>query len=81
MSFFKRKKRDDKQGFFTINPVDARFEATTELVKGLSRADYDKQKEAADLIHAAYQIMSNIRADKAEPTIDHEFLVDERKEK
>lgn len=56
---FKRRKKNEPM-FFEEDPVENRFDAMMDLVKDLSRKDYNRLKEAMDLGYNAYQKVRNI---------------------
>lgn len=74
MSLFR--KRNKSEVFFE-DPVEVRFDAMINLVKDLSRKDYNKIKRAMDSGYEAYQIVRGIDdvADVSEPTGEPEFMV------
>lgn len=61
MGIFKKKKNEPK--FFEEDPAENRFDAMMDLVKDLSRKDYNRLKEAMDLGYNAYQKVRNIDSD------------------
>lgn len=54
---FKRKKQIEK----SIDPTEERFDEMMNLVKHLSRADYNRLREAMDLGYNAYQKVKNVK--------------------
>lgn len=54
---FKRKKEIEK----TTDPTEERFDEMMNLVKHLSRADYNRLREAMDLGYNAYQKVKNVK--------------------
>lgn len=44
-------------------PVESRFDAMMELIKDLSKADYNRLKKAMDLGWQSYQIVRNVKTD------------------
>lgn len=68
--FFKRKRFDEDDNF---DPSTARFDAMMDLVKDLSRKDYNKLKKAMDSGYEAYQIVRGIENDDGMPGA--EFLL------
>lgn len=59
---FKRRKKSEPM-FFEEDPAENRFDAMMDLVKDLSRKDYNRLKEAMDLGYNAYQKVRNIDTD------------------
>lgn len=55
-----RKKKQSK--FFEEDVIDDRFDQMMDLVKDLSRKDYNRLKDAMDLGYNAYQKVRNIDA-------------------
>lgn len=55
-----RKKKQSQ--FFEEDVIDDRFDQMMDLVKDLSRKDYNRLKEAMDLGYNAYQKVRNIDA-------------------
>lgn len=45
------------------DPVESRFDAMMELIKDLSKADYNRLKKAMDLGWQSYQIVRNVKTD------------------
>ena len=63
MKFFKK----HKTSYEIQDPTEARFDAITELIKDLPRADYNRLKDAMDLVYNAYQKVRNVKtADEKE---------------
>lgn len=56
----RRKKKQSK--FFEEDVIDGRFDQMMDLVKDLSRKDYNRLKDAMDLGYNAYQKVRNIDA-------------------
>lgn len=54
---FKRKKNIEKAN----DPTEERFDEMMNLVKHLSRADYNRLREAMDLGYNAYQKVKNVK--------------------
>lgn len=46
-----------------IDPVESTFDTMMELIKNLSRSEYNRLKKAMDLGHEAYQKVRSIKAD------------------
>lgn len=59
MGIFRKKKHSQ---FFEEDVIDGRFDQMMDLVKDLSRRDYNRLKEAMDLGYNAYQKVRNIDA-------------------
>lgn len=77
MSWFKKKKQGPL--FFEEDPAEERFDAMMDLVKDLSRKDYNRLKDAMDLGYNAYQKVKNIDADDSLTT--PEFMLHEEEER
>ena len=45
------------------DPIELRFNAMMELIKDLSKADYNRLKKAMDLGWQSYQTVRNVRTD------------------
>lgn len=60
MKIFKKKK---SPLFFEEDPAEERFDSMMDLVKDLSRKDYNRLKDAMDLGYNAYQKVKNIDTD------------------
>ena len=58
MGIFKKKESE----FYTEEPAEVRFEAMMNLVKDLSRKDYNRLKKAMDSGYEAYQTIRNLDA-------------------
>lgn len=58
MKLFKKKAKGPM--FFEEDPVEERFNSMMDLVKDLSRKDYNRLKDAMDLGYSAYQKVKNI---------------------
>lgn len=56
MRFFKKKTKLE-------DPAEVRFDAMMNLVKDLSRADYNRLKKAMDLGWQSYQTVRNVKTD------------------
>lgn len=59
MGIFRKKKQSK---FFEEDVIDDRFDQMMDLVKDLSRKDYNRLKDAMDLGYNAYQKVRNIDA-------------------
>lgn len=72
---FSRKKKEPE--IFVEDPVEVRFDAMMNLVRDLTRKDYNKLKKAMDSGYEAYQIVRGIDGidDANEPTAEPEFLL------
>lgn len=46
-----------------VDPAEARFDAMMDLVKDLSKADYNRLKKAMDLGYQSYQTVRNVKSD------------------
>lgn len=46
-----------------VDPSEARFDAMMDLVKDLSRADYNRLKKAMDLGWQSYQTVRNVKTE------------------
>lgn len=57
---FKRKKQQIQ---LVGDPVEQRFGSMIELVKDLSKADYNRLKKAMDLGWQSYQIVRNVKTE------------------
>ena len=68
MKWLKRKK---KQTYH--NPSEIRFDAMMDLVKDLSRPDYNRLKKAMDLGWSSYQTVRNVRTDDEKEVEDITF--------
>ncbi|MCR5700212.1 MAG: hypothetical protein K6G49_02150 [Candidatus Saccharibacteria bacterium] len=73
MGFFKRANHGSQ--FYTEDPAEERFDAMMDLVKDLSRRDYNRIKEAMDLGYNAYQKVRNIDADDTPKANDMGYMV------
>lgn len=58
MGIFRKKESE----FYTEEPAEVRFEAMMNLVKDLSRKDYNRLKKAMDSGYEAYQTIRNLDA-------------------
>lgn len=56
MRFFKKRAKLE-------DPAEVRFDAMMNLVKDLSRADYNRLKKAMDLGWQSYQTVRNVKTD------------------
>ncbi|MBR0431224.1 hypothetical protein IJJ05_02970 [Candidatus Saccharibacteria bacterium] len=72
---FSRKKKEPE--IFVEDPVEERFDAMMNLVRDLTRKDYNKLKKAMDSGYEAYQIVRGIDGvdDANEPAAEPEFLL------
>ena len=61
MKFFRKKHNNSP--FFEEDPSEVRFDAMMDLVRDLSRKDYNKLKKAMDSGYEAYQIVRGIDTD------------------
>lgn len=66
MSFRLRKKAQRE------DPIESRFNAMMELIKDLSKADYNRLKKAMDLGWQSYQTVRNVRTDDEKEVEDIE---------
>ena len=55
MLFFKKKQH------IVEDPVEQKFDAMMELIKGLPRPDFNRLKDAMDLGYSAYQKVRNVK--------------------
>lgn len=46
------------------DPTEERFQKMVDLVKDLSRADYNRLKKAMDLVYDGYDKMRNVKSDE-----------------
>lgn len=46
-----------------VDPTEFRFQKMVDLVKDLSRADYNRLKKAMDLVYDGYDKMRNVKTD------------------
>ena len=76
MSLFKKKNKSPL--FFEEDPAEERFDAMMDLVKDLSRKDYNRLKDAMDLGYNAYQKVKNIDSDDGLSVAGPEFLLHEK---
>ena len=78
MSIFKRKNKGPL--FFDEDPAEERFDAMMDLVKDLSKKDYNRLKEAMDLGYKAYQKVRDIDPDdeSANRANEPEFMLHEK---
>ncbi len=72
MSIFRRRKAE----FFDPEPAEVRFDAMMNLVKDLSRKEYNQLKKAMDAGYNAYQIMRGIETDDVSPLDNTKFELD-----
>lgn len=72
MCFTKKKKQSE---FFIEDPAEQRFDAMMELVKDLSKRDYNRLKEAMDLGYTAYQKVRNIDNSDDTQAIEADFML------
>ena len=77
MSIFR--KNSEGPTFYSEDPAEERFDAMMDLVKDLSRKDYNRLKEAMDLGYNAYQKVRNMDAD--DKPADAGFVIHEEEEK
>ena len=72
---FTRKKKEPE--IFGEDPVEVRFDARMNLVRDLTRKDYNKLKKAMDSGYEAYQIVRGIDGvdDANEPSAEPEFML------
>jgi len=75
MSLFKKKSKGPL--FFEEDPAEERFDAMMDLVKDLSRKDYNRLKDAMDLGYNAYQKVKNIDTDDG-LSVGPEFMLHEK---
>lgn len=73
---FSRKKKNEPE-IFIEDPVEVRFDAMMNLVRDLTRKDYNKLKKAMDSGYEAYQIVRGIDGvdDANEITAEPEFML------
>ena len=64
MSFFRK-----KQGRIQ-EPVEARFDAMMDLIKDLSKPDYNRLKKGMDLGWQSYQTVRNVKTDDEKESED-----------
>lgn len=57
------KKRLFKKKNSSVDPVEQKFNAMMELIKDLSKADYNRLKKAMDLGWQSYQTVRNVKTD------------------
>lgn len=76
MSLFKKKNKSPL--FFEEDPAEGRFDAMMDLVKDLSRKDYNRLKDAMDLGYNAYQKVKNIDSDDGLSATGPEFMLHEK---
>lgn len=70
--FFRRPRAD----FFAEEPAEERFDAMMNLVKDLSRKDYNKLKKAMDSGYNAYQIVRGLEAlDEDSEVVTNDFMI------
>lgn len=62
---FKKKKTER-----SVDPTEDRFDQMINLVKNLSRADYNRLREAMDLGYNAYQKVRNVKTTEEKETND-----------
>ena len=75
MCFLRHKSKEPE--IFVEDPVEVRFDAMMNLVRDLTRKDYNKLKKAMDSGYEAYQIVRGIDGvdDSNEPTAEPEFML------
>lgn len=71
---FKRKNKTTPM-FYEEDPSEVRFDAMMDLVRDLSRKDYNKLKKAMDSGYEAYQIVRGIDSDEGLSASESEFLL------
>ena len=76
MKLFKKKAKIPT--FFEEDPAEERFDVMMDLVKDLSRKDYNRLKDAMDLGYNAYQKVKNIDSDDGLSATGPEFLLHEK---
>ena len=76
MSLFKKKNKSPL--FFEEDPAEERFDAMMDLVKDLSRKDYNRLKDAMDLGYNAYQKVKNIDSDDGLSVAGPELMLHEK---
>ncbi len=76
MTLFKKKVKTP--AFFEEDPAEERFDSMMDLVKDLSRKDYNRLKDAMDLGYNAYQKVKNIDSDDGLSATAPEFLLHEK---
>ena len=54
------------------DPIESRFNAMMELIKDLSKADYNRLKKAMDLGWQSYQTVRNVKTDDEKEVEDIE---------
>ena len=52
------------------DPAELRFDAMMDLVKDLSRSDYNRLKKAMDLGYQSYQTVRNVKTDDEKEVSD-----------
>lgn len=57
------KRKNNKQNVVVVDPIEQRFGSMIELVKDLSKADYNRLKKAMDLGWQSYQIVRNVKTE------------------
>ena len=72
MCFLRKKKQSE---YFIEDPAEQRFDAMMELVKDLTKRDYNRLKDAMDLGYTAYQKVRNIDVSDDTQTTDSEFML------
>ena len=70
---FTRKKNHSE--VFIEDPAEQRFDAMMELVKDLSKRDYNRLKDAMDLGYTAYQKVRNIDTSDDTQAIEADFML------
>lgn len=70
----RRKKKQSK--FFEEDVIDGRFDQMMDLVKDLSRKDYNRLKDAMDLAYNAYQKVRNI--DSATTITENNYMLNDK---
>ena len=59
-------RKQEAEVSYASDPVELRFDTMMGLVKDLSRADYNRLKEAMDLGYKAYQKVRGIKTEEDE---------------
>ena len=76
MGILTRLFRRPRADFFTEEPAEERFDAMMNLVKDLSRKDYNKLKKAMDSGYNAYQIVRGLEAlDEDSEVVANDFMI------
>ena len=56
-------KKKNKKSKIIIDPIEQRFSSMMELIKDLSKADYNRLKKAMDYGWQSYQTVRNVKTD------------------